>query len=1512
MVSNPDWTEGLLGEDVPSESIDLADDSWAGDLLPKEEPKPVEVPKPKPLTVPRSYPNTPLFQDTLYGQALNKVIRPNQGPEQKLINVEKLKPEIDSVVSGLADFLEDTPTHSRFAALLPAPLRKTARGIGDFFSAIPGFVLGVLAVPDRAKVLLNKKDSSVEDLYNAMEGDIAGINKSVREHVVDQTLGTLVGEATPGSEMIGRAIMVPLEVLTRTANSISEWKRFEDSPNIRGVIKFAGFGAGVLAMGKIYQKGRRSEAINDISDVVAGAKDLETKYKIAEEIPDQAIRAAQEKILDAQKVRLELQAKAMMDKLDYGILIKEDLSNTGGRIKQIKQANKYIADEVINKTFEKLPKGEKIKVQRSSEEAGDMTQYEIIEGPDKGSSVSRGSLKAEPSKYDINEELMQVVKEKGEVDEYDLLLKDIERLKKQPEPDTDLDMEIQEREPFQLDTEHSPFRESAEVTEGRIDLYNRVKWQEDPELATGKMINDVNRWLDTGEGDIKVARDSLSEFAGRAEELRDYFRESSDYPSNFDNWREMVSEAASWARKAKRPSEGTKLYDIGGAVGEGAKEIVRGAKRAREYIIKARGMKSFKPMQAAKMLKEELVRSFVDRSGNIRKKLLDGLGDIGYSIIQKMYLSKGASSRSAAMLKQMQKEVYRGLNKNEKRILDTLIFHNRMADIGKYKTPKQFKYFKDHPLEDSIAYIELLGDLEKLSPEQVADMHNRAAAYFEWMKKPLKDMLDSGIISEQEFADLSSHNYRKLKLVDIFDKRYEGKLGKKRLTVYDSGIQALARGKATDVFEPSSEVMALEVFNRSYGRIFKNEANKNLLNLARRDKENPFVRVKRTEESKEGYYKVRYKDKSGKSREIFIDNKIEEFKEFENSNMNSAQSERLNDFISKDTSHKYTKLPRSENDIPSGWDRIFVYDKGERKAIYLSPELSKEWIINNPEMSYKMSQLIRYAFGSQVLRTFATGINWGFAVANLPRDVMHTWFTARSWENGQWKPVYSPHAPVFPLQITRDLGSVFTDALLRKGRYEDYINQGGGMEFMVHQGRILQRGRHLEGPLDRVENFLGYFGETSEILTRLAIRERALRQGKSAEEATFIARDYMDFGQGGSIAKALDNAMPYLNASIQGTRGLLRSFRDNPVESSYKLSQFAALVTGIYLAMDSRAPETKKNLQGSIDMTNNIVIPLGDEFGFVDSEGQQRYPYIKIPLDPSQRFFKKFFEASTDKWLGNEVDIENTVKALGELSPANVGSLPPTLSGALGYMTNRDFWRNEDIWRGSDPFSYPYSREEYTRKTPQAFVDVGQVTGLSPERLRYAVGELVTQGTVWSYLLGAGYDELLGDMPKRNKEEHLAMVLSQTPVFKRFIGVTNPYSKYGEKIDKAQEEKVLEEFVQNRNFDIKVDAFLYGEGIERGDLDKEARSYKDKDTYDRLIDRLRFEEAIKTLPEKSFWRRMKGLRLEAKAKVFADRLRSADEKERSQLWREYGIVAKAKGVISPEFRAEVRKQLEKE
>ena len=1444
-------------------------------------------------------------------------------------------PTADPIRNAAAD------TISGLASMATHPLEVVRGGI-DFFMSIPGFMVGMLgamkSIADRTVNALAyptvETDPKSPDFGVHIFGDLTlndlydEASKGMQEgmQLFEPAKRLIAGEPTPESDLATRVAMAPLSTFSMLGQQVANWKGFKNHPNIQGAAKFAGDISGLIAMGLLFHgASAKQDFARKVEEVVTDSTKIIEKEQAIQNIPDELVKQTQQKVLEMEKVQVELKAKSIADGLKGEVQIREEM---GRQYEELEKAKIYPVEDTglktatkgeLAKVFRKTPEeladpeatftskkgNEYVKVEGKwyTKDGVEVSNKFVIGAAERGVEVKAeepaapaptGSIvklrkkpKAEPAPVveeptvkEPNWEDENVKSELAKVkviEDYfgrrisEISDEEIESFftedKIVEEPLNEVDLQTGTEKPIQLQGEQSPFFQNKVKTAAARKLWAEKgdKINDSPEMLTQKLINDVNRWYHGDKNvDIAKVREQLSAFAYNADDLltllnnngEAYFIRGEDHLK----WKETVSEAADWARgldnlKFKTTDEGTKLYS-GIPLDEVKETIIKGADDFMKYVKEASALKSFKPAAAAKMLREEFNRSFVDRSGNIRKDFLDKLGEDGYKILQKMYLSKGASSLSANMLKQMRKEVYGGLSRNERRILDGLILGARMEDIAKYKAkynyPKNISSNGKVP-DKATYYLNVFAQREKLSPEKAHELYHvkedgtiggRVRMYFDWMKKPLNDMLEAGLIKQEEYDNLVKHSYRRTKLVDIFDKRYGAKIGGTKRTVYDSGIESLAKGRTTDIYEPSSEVMALEVFNRAYGRVLNNKANQELLNLAQSQKDNPFVRVK---------------EKGGEL-------------------------------------------------IPSGWSRLFVYDKGERKSIWISPELSKEWITRSPETSYKYSQLLRYASGSPVLRTFATGINWGFALANLPKDVMHAWFAARKFEDGQWKPIYSSNLPIYGLQMGRDLGTTFSDALLRKGRYEDYIKEGGGMEFLVHQGRLLQRGKHLEGNIDKIYNFMGYLGETTEVMTRLAIRERMLRQGKSAQEATFAARDYMDFGQGGGIAKALDNAFPYLNASIQGTRGMFRSIKDNKVASAWKLTQLATLTTGLYIAMQKQTPQTAKALKNDIQMQNNLCIPLGDDFGFEDENGQTRYPYLKIPLDPGQRFFKKFFEASTDKWLGNEVDVEGTINALENISPAGVSSLPPTASGALGYAFNKDFWLNEDIWKKTDkPFSWPQSKEEYIPgRTPQAYIDLGAKTGLSPERTKYAVEELVTGGTLWSYLLGQGYDVAFGDLPKSNKEMHLAEVLAKTPVVKRFFGITNPYSEFGQKIDQAKEDSDLKRWIQNRGLDARVEGYLVHKNVKRDEvIDYIRKTSPDKDTYDRLRDRFDFQVKTKDLTHKSFWLRLRGLSTEARAKVYVDRLTTSTDSEKDELRNEFSIVRRAGGIDTPEFRKEV-------
>ncbi len=1393
-------------------------------------------------------------------------------------------------------------TFSGLESLRQQP-KEALRGTADFLLSIPGFLTGIGVAGQRmSKNLLDqlvlKQQFDLEELY-----DVASESMEDTMRFFEPGKEILVGKPTPESQLVGVVAMSPVMALSRAGQEVASWKRFEDSPNIRGVAKFVGDISGFIALGLIHRGGGKGEVAKRAEGIVAKAQDIKAKTELVEQVDNEALQRAQIKILEIQKVQLELEAAALKEDIkksaDLDPPLKADLKEKGKKSRKAKEepkgfkaafvidkdvpevggdivtgqthlqvydnmtsAQKAAADATPSKIkagfvdetgkffkSEELSEFAKPGAARATIEDLEVKGIEPLEGPPEVVEPPKTVKEAlNLVKKKTEEGIAELEKRKGPI----LTKEEIDALMEPIEPTIELDRDVGVETSDPVSGERSPFYQSPEEAQAFKGVYEgRKSVNEDIEIFSQKLINDVNLAY---HGDksipIEKVRDTLRRLAAQADDFRMDFLTGVDH----FQWKENISEASEWASGLRLPIEqrGTKLYS-GLPLDEAGKAIIEGGKKFMRAYDRATGLKKFKPTEAARLLNEEFKRNFVDRSGNIRLELLDKLGDKGYEIVQKMYLTKGANSLSANMLNQMKKEVYSGLSSAEKGVLDKVILADRMVDIGKSPAGQKFNYPEGQDPIASATYSSLFETkgYENLTSERAQLIRDRAKAHFEWMKIPLKDMLESGLISQEEFALLEKHNYRKIKLVDIFDRKYTTKIGKKKRTVHDSGVEALARGRTTDIFEPSSEIMALEVFNRAYGRVLNNEANKSLLAVARNDPQNPFVRVR-----------------------------------------------------------------EQGRNVPSGWQRIFVFEEGERKPIYISPEMSKEWITNNPEISYRMGQFLRYVSASPVLRTFATGINWGFALANLPRDVMHTWFAARMFDGKKWNSVYSNQFPIFAAQIGVDLARVFTDAATKGPRYQDYIKEGGGMEFLVHQGRLFQRGRRLEGPADKIMDYLGYFGETSEIMTRLAIRDRVIRkrgkqQGLTMEEArknkkitkegTFAARDYMDFGQGGGVAKAADNALPYLNAAIQGTRGLWRVAVDEPRTFAYKIAQIGAATTLLYAAAKENAPKTMANMEGSEVMENNLIIPLGDGFAFEDERGQTRYPYLKMPLDPGQKFFNTFFQGAYDKYKGNEVDIDRITNSLQEMSPVGISNLPPTFSGFVGYVANKDFWRNEDIWRKTEPFEFPKSQEEFTSRTPQAFIDIGAATGLSPERLKFATEELTTSGTMWSYLVGKGYEELFADVPQEKREQHVAMTLAETPVVKRFFGITNPYSKFAGKIEKAQEADTIERFVQNRELDRLTEGHLFEKSIERKEVFKYINSFKEKDVRDRLTERFDYQQAIKALPERSFWLRLKGLNVEPRAQVYYARWKEADQEERMQLGREASIIGGAGRVLTNSF-----------
>jgi hypothetical protein len=273
-----------------------------------------------------------------------------------------------------------------------------------------------------------------------------------------------------------------------------------------------------------------------------------------------------------------------------------------------------------------------------------------------------------------------------------------------------------------------------------------------------------------------------------------------------------------------------------------------------------------------------------------------------------------------------------------------------------------------------------------------------------------------------------------------------------------------------------------------------------------------------------------------------------------------------------------------------------------------------------------------------------------------------------------------------------------------------------------------------------------------------------MKNGLSSEEATRVAREYMDFAQGGSVTKALDDFIPYVNASIQGTRGTLRAMKDNPKLAAYKVAQLLSIGAGLAFWNRKLNEEAWEEISPRQKATNFIITT---PFTFTDAEGRKRHIYFSIPKDQGQQLFSAVGAQMAEKMAGESTDKEELIDAATQLLPADVGSMiPPTLSAAMSYTFNKDFWRNQDIWKGAKVSP----KNEYTKLTPEAYVKLGKITGMSPDRLNTAVSEVLPSNG-YTALIGQAWN---GMRPSSEISRGVFDRLSSSPIIRRFIRTTYP------------------------------------------------------------------------------------------------------------------------------------------
>ncbi len=875
--------------------------------------------------------------------------------------------------------------------------------------------------------------------------------------------------------------------------------------------------------------------------------------------------------------------------------------------------------------------------------------------------------------------------------------------------------------------------------------------------------------------------------------------------------------------------------------GTGAKKVNDMFNRVLETNTKHRS-------KQLRLLGGKLKHAVVDVSGNIQKAL-DDLGPAGWAAKRDQALIAGASPRANEEIDRLSYVVYRGLRAPEREILDRLIFTkgavlslpeervtNRIIKVprtrlsralelpdAKIVSQKKGKWVEvqythktkiKHPEGLTKADFEEYVNWLKSDPRiDFEDLNRRAEAWFEMPRKMLRESLEEGLITPEDYERMSRRiEYTPRRLLELIDPVNPTVIEGRTISVRESGFKPLEEG-TEKLLETNSEYLMRELLQRHYRRIFSNRANYSLGKIA---EEVPY-----------------------------------------------------NGIVKPAKLIKYTSTGKPVyQPAPRGWVKISYRENGQLKAILMKSEYAKEWVRQDPILKQSTATIFQWLSGSRILKAMATGLNVEFPLTNIPRDI------ALIWLSDHYR-VYSKNPLLYVGQMTRDIMDVISDAARRRGLYDVYIANGGGTEWLTAQSRLWKGGNKFFRKLQKV---FGYAQETSEIMTRLAYMRRAMRAGYSAQDATYIARSYLDFSRGGNYAKAADNFIPYLNAAIQASRGAIRGAIKDPAGFTWKVSNLMAIGMGIYAANRFLYPEAIKQISPR-DRASYFIIMT--PWTYTDAQGNKKWVYFRVAKDQTMRVFTTLGETLMAKFLGDPVDPRQLTQALKETLPfLPMQSMSPTMGALIGYASNLDFWTNQKIWKGGkvEP------SEEWNKYTHPAFIQLGKATGLSPERMRYFLSRYFTRGNIFTSIVGYQWKLWLDQVPEAEKSMVTEELILKKPFIRRLLRNTDPRYEYEYEMENTYIEANTERFKRTRRLDFLAESYF------RGDSTKEEvynfiRSAPAEDRK-RLMNRFRRLKKLQGLPNLNWWMKLSALPPETRADSFYARYKELPEDEAKELLRQ--------------------------
>lgn len=215
--------------------------------------------------------------------------------------------------------------------------------------------------------------------------------------------------------------------------------------------------------------------------------------------------------------------------------------------------------------------------------------------------------------------------------------------------------------------------------------------------------------------------------------------------------------------------------------------------------------------------------------------------------------------------------------------------------------------------------------------------------------------------------------------------------------------------------------------------------------------------------------------------------------------------------------------------------------------------MTEHWAVEDPylleaisALNYSASPLMKPLAKAKQWLTWGVTVNPTFKIRNLVRDAVSSISMADL--------SYNPAANVGKgWKLTAKDSQIYASMLASGGviKFGTQENTERLREQVAKLGGVVldqNRAKKLLGQVKALYGVYQEFGDRTENVNRTALYDRLIAKGHNHAEASFMARDLMDFSMSGNhpVVRFLTQSVPFLNARLQGLYKLGRAAKADP------------------------------------------------------------------------------------------------------------------------------------------------------------------------------------------------------------------------------------------------------------------------------------------------------------------------------------------------------------------------------